>query len=39
VVALPFALAATTVEVAARAGGTIYIEARREPAPERPPLM
>ncbi len=35
VVALPFALAATAVEVAARSGGTIYIEARREPAPER----
>jgi SAM-dependent methyltransferase len=32
VVALPFALAATAVEVAARSGGTIYIEARREPA-------
>lgn len=29
VVALPFALAATAVEVATRAGGTIYIEARR----------
>jgi SAM-dependent methyltransferase len=37
VVALPFALAATAVEVAARAGGTIYIEARREPAPEGVP--
>ena len=42
VVALPFALAATAVEVAARSGGTMYIEARREPAapqagsPERP---
>jgi hypothetical protein len=35
VIALPFALAATAVEVAARSGGTIYIEARREPAPER----
>jgi SAM-dependent methyltransferase len=34
VVALPFALAATAVEVAARSGGTIYIEARREPATE-----
>ena len=32
VVALPFALAATAVEVAARSGGTIYIEARRPPA-------
>jgi len=31
-VAIPFALAATAVEVAARSGGTIYIEARREPA-------
>jgi SAM-dependent methyltransferase len=31
VAALPFALAATAVEVAARSGGTIYIEARREP--------
>jgi SAM-dependent methyltransferase len=32
--ALPFALAATAVEVAARAAGTIYVEARREPAAE-----
>jgi len=32
VAALPFALAATAVEVAARSGGTIYVEARREPA-------
>jgi SAM-dependent methyltransferase len=32
IAALPFALAATAVEVAARSGGTIYIEARREPA-------
>jgi SAM-dependent methyltransferase len=30
--ALPFALVATAIEVAARSGGTIYIEARREPA-------
>jgi SAM-dependent methyltransferase len=37
VVALPFALAATAVEVAARSGGTIYIEARREPAPGNVP--
>ena len=35
VVALPLALAATAVEVAARSGGTFYVEARREPAPER----
>jgi hypothetical protein len=28
-VALPFALAATAVEVAARSGGTIYVEARQ----------
>ena len=35
VAVLPVALAATAVEVAARAGGTIYIEARREPAGER----
>ena len=35
VVALPFALAATAVEVAMRSGGTIYVEARREPAAER----
>jgi SAM-dependent methyltransferase len=35
VVALPFALAATAVEVAARSGGTIYVEARREPALEK----
>ena len=33
VVALPFAMAATAVEVAARSGGTIYVEAVREPAP------
>jgi SAM-dependent methyltransferase len=31
VVALPFAVAATVVEVAARSGGTIYIEARKDP--------
>jgi SAM-dependent methyltransferase len=31
VAALPFALAATAVEVVARSAGTIYIEARREP--------
>jgi SAM-dependent methyltransferase len=36
VAALPFALAATAVEVAARSGGTIYIEARRDPSPETP---
>ena len=35
VVALPFALAATAVEVAARSGGTIYVEARRDAAPEK----
>jgi hypothetical protein len=29
VVTLPFALAATAVEVAARRGGTIYVQARR----------
>ncbi len=34
VVALPFALAATAVEVAVRSGGTIYVEARREPGRE-----
>jgi len=39
VAALPFALAATAVEVAARSGGTIYIEARREPAPEKSPVI
>ncbi len=39
VAALPFALAATAVEVAARSGGTIYIEARREPAPEKIPVI
>ena len=33
VAALPFALVAAAVEVAARSGGTIYVEARREPAP------
>ena len=36
--ALPFALAATAVEVTARQGGTIYIEARREPAPDQVPV-
>jgi len=35
--ALPFALAATVVEVTARQGGTIYVEARREPAPDQVP--
>ena len=39
VAALPFALAATAVEVAARSGGTIYIEARRDPAPEKSPVI
>jgi SAM-dependent methyltransferase len=38
VVALPFALAATAVEVAARSGGTIYVEARREPVPGKVPV-
>ncbi len=33
VAALPFALAATAVEVAARSSGTMYVEARREPSP------
>jgi SAM-dependent methyltransferase len=32
VACLPVALAATAVEVATRSGGTLYIEARREPA-------
>ena len=36
VIALPLALTATMVEVAARSGGTIYVEARREPAPDEP---
>ena len=36
--ALPFALAATVVEVTARQGGTIYVEARREPAPDQAPV-
>jgi SAM-dependent methyltransferase len=35
VAALPLALAATAVEVAARSGGTIYIEARRQPDTEK----
>jgi SAM-dependent methyltransferase len=35
VASLPLALVATAVEVTARSGGTIYIEARREPAPEK----
>ena len=30
VVSLPFALVATVIEVAARNGGTIYVEARRD---------
>ncbi|HXP21403.1 MAG TPA: class I SAM-dependent methyltransferase [Streptosporangiaceae bacterium] len=34
-VAVPVALAGTAVEVAARAGGTIYVQARRGPAPEQ----
>jgi SAM-dependent methyltransferase len=33
VAALPFALAATAAEVAARSGGTIYVEARRDLTP------
>jgi SAM-dependent methyltransferase len=37
VAALPFALAATAVEVAARSAGTIYVEARRDPVPEGNP--
>lgn len=36
-VALPLALAATAAEVAARSGGTIYVQARRETAPEQVP--
>jgi hypothetical protein len=34
VITLPAALVATGFEVAARAGGTIYVEARREPDQE-----
>jgi SAM-dependent methyltransferase len=34
VVALPLALVATAIEVAARSGGTMYIEARKEPQQE-----
>jgi hypothetical protein len=30
VAALPLALAGTVIEVATRAGGTIYVEARRD---------
>jgi SAM-dependent methyltransferase len=33
--ALPLGLVASAVEVAARSGGTIYVEARREPEPEK----
>jgi len=33
-VALPLAAAGTAIEVATRSGGTIYVEARREPDPE-----
>ena len=32
IVAMPFALVASAVEVAAKSGGTIYVEARRSPA-------
>jgi SAM-dependent methyltransferase len=39
VAALPFALVATVVEVTARSGGTIYVEARREPTPEKVPVL
>jgi SAM-dependent methyltransferase len=35
-IALPAAAAATVIEVAARSGGTIYVEAWREPDPEPP---
>jgi SAM-dependent methyltransferase len=34
-IAVPLALAATAAEVAARSGGTIYVQARREPEPEQ----
>ena len=34
--AAPLALAATAGEVAARSGGTIYVQARRVPGPDRP---
>jgi SAM-dependent methyltransferase len=34
VVALPVALVASVVEVIARSGGTVYVEARRDKAPE-----
>ena len=34
VVALPVALVGTAVEVAERTGGTVYVEARRDPAAE-----
>jgi hypothetical protein len=33
----PLALAATAAEVAARSGGTIYVQARRVPGPEPAP--
>jgi hypothetical protein len=36
IVALPVAAVATVVEVAARSGGTIYVEARREPDLKQP---
>jgi SAM-dependent methyltransferase len=36
IMALPVAAVATAIEVAARSGGTIYVEARREPDPEQP---
>jgi hypothetical protein len=35
--AVPLALAATAVEVAARSGGTLYVEARRETMSEQEP--
>jgi hypothetical protein len=38
VAVLPAALVATAVEVAKRSGGTVYIEARREPDPNQGPV-
>lgn len=37
IIALPVAAVATVIEVAARSGGTIYVEARRAPDPEPGP--
>lgn len=37
VAAVPFGLVGTAIEVAARSGGTIYVQARRKPSPAEAP--